>query len=850
MSKYNQVTYGSSYQGAARPNGFRKINAIDESKQLDGVIDSREQALEAESASIKAKYAVDAAQLAADKSKSNANFKAFEGLLSLSQQGMKMVTDYSRSQEIAAEKQKQKDLEDSINNEITSFLFGGEPTKLPAISEKEATQDAIALETSVAAGQITSNEQLQEDIIQPTADAVAARGITKVGTYQASASIGTDLQAFMESDAEVTLPDGRKILARDARTGPEISAVASAGIVTTTQGYGLAGMDPQVLQRTYLPSARAAYEAAVKARGTVNLQNSRYERITSAYAVANEAISSNQPIEGVWTDLTASLKIANPSLTNSEINEAARSHIIDTAVGMGLDGIPRLEALKRVQQRPGQKGTELGAGPYAKEIDKAIRAIRTGKVQEYNTTKAEAGIKMSNMQSEHQKALMAAKTSEERINLLNKYRDNLRDLAETGNLNALTEYEDSLKADGRRDIAVYRGFADDIERGIEISEDSVNEAVEAGYISADEGSSILTNPGAVIAEGSEKKFKDLQQGWKSTVGAKLKRVFAFSELSGEAGNYTQVIMGDINAQMKAYHKDHPDATPDEVSQAFEKAQAASLDKYITEGEGGKPTFVYPPSAPAQSYTNSFTGQQGRDLSHFSTQKIEELNNNSDISIISDNLISEEEFIAGAKALSSGSAQSARIRALARAAGTSPRNLLHAQAIGKGVDLEEVLSEYQSSQPSGSTQAGPTDIRSGTNYLHNTLGFSAIGSAYLSASIMQESSWNGQRDWGQVAGDGTSRNGGLISWASWANDPARLGVIENYLGKDISKATHAEQLQAMAWEMETNYPGNYRTFMNPDSTRAQLEGAVKGYWGYRDVGSRYTTYLDQARSAIT
>ena len=53
----------------------------------------------------------------------------------------------------------------------------------------------------------------------------------------------------------------------------------------------------------------------------------------------------------------------------------------------------------------------------------------------------------------------------------------------------------------------------------------------------------------------------------------------------------------------------------------------------------------------------------------------------------------------------------------------------------------------------------------------TLGVPAKGAAYLAGNIMQESSWNGQRSWGEVAGDGTSRNGGLVSWASWSDDPA-------------------------------------------------------------------------------
>jgi hypothetical protein len=98
------------------------------------------------------------------------------------------------------------------------------------------------------------------------------------------------------------------------------------------------------------------------------------------------------------------------------------------------------------------------------------------------------------------------------------------------------------------------------------------------------------------------------------------------------------------------------------------------------------------------------------------------------------------------------------------------------------------------------------------------------------------------------GDGTSRNGGLVSWASWKNDPARLGKIEGYLGKNITKASDAEQIKAMKWEMENDYPGAYRTFMNPNSSAKELKQASKAYWGYGHEGQRFT-YATQAMEGL-
>lgn len=135
------------------------------------------------------------------------------------------------------------------------------------------------------------------------------------------------------------------------------------------------------------------------------------------------------------------------------------------------------------------------------------------------------------------------------------------------------------------------------------------------------------------------------------------------------------------------------------------------------------------------------------------------------------------------------------------------------------------------------QGGPTDMQSGKQYLEG-MGFPSRGAAYIAGNIQQESSWDGMRSWGQVMGDGTSRNGGLPSWASWANAPARLGAAEAYLGKPIEQATHAEQLEYIEHEMRTKYPEAYAIFSDPNANAFELKKASKMYWGYGHEGDRY------------
>jgi hypothetical protein len=129
------------------------------------------------------------------------------------------------------------------------------------------------------------------------------------------------------------------------------------------------------------------------------------------------------------------------------------------------------------------------------------------------------------------------------------------------------------------------------------------------------------------------------------------------------------------------------------------------------------------------------------------------------------------------------------------------------------------------------------------------GVPKVGAAYLAGNIQQESAWNGQRSWGEVMGDGSDRNGGLVSWMDGvAHNNFRLTKIENYLGKNIKAASDVEQIKAMLWEMKNDYPGAYQTFMNTNASQGDLIAASKAYWGYGHEGPRYQ-YAEQIRKGL-
>lgn len=192
-------------------------------------------------------------------------------------------------------------------------------------------------------------------------------------------------------------------------------------------------------------------------------------------------------------------------------------------------------------------------------------------------------------------------------------------------------------------------------------------------------------------------------------------------------------------------------------------------------------------------------------------------------------------------LAEGKPVGERVSVIARRLGISEYEVVNQQAKKYGLPSIGAITEQKVSSGE-SAPAAPTangDMKAGYSMIRG-LGVPHKGAAYLAGNIMQESSWNGQRSpWGEVAGDRTDRNGGLVSWMDDAGrGHFRLKKIEQKLGKPINQATDREQLQAMLSEMKSGYPDAYRVFMNPNSSDADLRWASMRYWGYGHEGSRF------------
>ena len=214
----------------------------------------------------------------------------------------------------------------------------------------------------------------------------------------------------------------------------------------------------------------------------------------------------------------------------------------------------------------------------------------------------------------------------------------------------------------------------------------------------------------------------------------------------------------------------------------------------------------------------------------------------------DQILTPSEIEASSDAILQGGKVDKRVNDWAAALGMSHKDFINSQRLERGLpNIDQLKQEfyaggdqvsyYKGASPNGDIK----DHREGMRALQS-LGMPARGAAYMSSAIKHESNWHGTRQWGEVAGDGTNRNGGLLSWASWEGNSARLGNIERYFGgRNIAQISEQEQLQFLMHELKTSYPQQYAVFMNPNASSADLQWATWNYirWDKQYTGNRWT-----------
>ena len=207
----------------------------------------------------------------------------------------------------------------------------------------------------------------------------------------------------------------------------------------------------------------------------------------------------------------------------------------------------------------------------------------------------------------------------------------------------------------------------------------------------------------------------------------------------------------------------------------------------------------------------------------------------------DEIISESLVVSDSRKSLSGQEVSQRTTDWAKSLGMTPRDFIEGQRYKYGLPpLSRVdLTEVQAVVPEG---GNILDAKQGTQALMS-LGLPLRGAAYLSSAIKHESAWDGNRKkWRvNVPGDDSTANGGLLSWAAFPGNSARLGRIEAYFGKPVEQVSEMEQLKYILHELKNSYPKQYRVFTNANANPLDLQEATWQYikWNKKYTGDRWT-----------
>ena len=844
---YNPERYEGEFTPSAQSRGFNPVQAVDNSDKERQKAEQRLRNLSTQETAMKRQQRLDSGVLKAQQGIAQANMErnntVVKGILQLSEtavKGFEVFNEYQQEQEKERIEQEQFDALFG-----TEFSFSQTSDKVDELvdQENDATAQAVALQQGAV--KTTDDPQVVEEIVGPSADAQASNSLRGLTTQTFGMMAPTLIAEALQSERIITRPDGSQFRAMDADNIADTQLVAQLALREGASAVGLANMDPRTARQMLGQQLGNAFSQQVTAhlnRVRKGRQESRAQaHLDNASGGIFAGATDTASLQQSFTDLADGLWTSGAYETRRQANEAAVTHLINQLkANKDEDG---LKALLNVNKIANNKGTSLGI-THVGAVQDAIRAVKSGEIQDARTERAQQQLTIEDAQLTLNNALLVAETPEQIQAANQAYEATLRNipgLAATEALQAAERTSDSYSP------FAYGDLLDRAAAGEDVTQEA-KDLLSMGVISADEAKTVIDQSGGEAAAIA----KPYKAEWRASVEGAVREQLGSSAGFADVSNKEFVsIVNDmderLNAHMQQWIKENGEAaTPGNIRVEKDRyllqiAQKQLGNVQLVDGVITGYNYAGQSQKDVKVYQNPVTGQPARVYSNLTTTQIKELSNkdadkDNDVNIYSDRLIRKEELAAGIEVIRSGNLDnfSARVRYFAEAAGVTPREIIYGQAIGQGIDIIELTKPVS---PKSGGPAGPQNAKEGMVYLQSQ-GFTRAGAAYISGSIQAESSWNGTRSWGEVAGDGTFRNGGLISWASWANAPARLGKAEAYIGKPIEQATHAEQMEFMIYEMRTSYPNAYRVFRNPNATPAQLRRASYEWIGYGIEGNRY------------
>ena len=804
--------------------------------------------------------ALDMAELKAKHQVQNANFAAMRtavsSLLSFAGSAAKFAGTMGELQ--AAEAAKEQAIADDIAQE--SWLFGD--INVEGLDEQANTQLDVenAEEAAVSSMDLdpVQGEMVRRDMGY---EQTHARNVSSMSVGEAAMRADGDLQAaWYDPETRVDIPGLGSVRPTDVPLEfVDAAAIQIAKQITTKHGIGRGGRDNlHAAAKQYAPAMRSAMGrlTAVVRRDLV--AGGKANREMDGYSSADVYRSNTGDAQGSWNRYF-SAAMENAGGDRVKATGAALDAYIMNASESELR---QLEQVRVFEGGP----TFANDKRYKDMIATAIQKRQSQGVQRYNTQASIRKQEVANAQNAFTEALMNADTPEATEAAHQSYERALQAMANAGNTEARKELIEQQSAKNPntynpRNAAVLQ---ERVQAGEVLTKEFLDGELRSGRINSSEYN-VLSKGATTTVANKHKTYggKDQYNAANQMVQNRLT-----TALQDDLGLIDNEQIKDATARMKVdmiqrrdaavaqfVRNQGGEASPEEVQQ-FSDAwidknvpallKGVSIDEETGVVKGYTRMGATSSGVASPVYNNIYTGKEARDYSSLSVGQLTvEREAGTRIDTANSKVLTTAERNAAIKAYATGGSIPDSVVRKANALGMDEYELTRQQAAAAGFKIAPQptapVPEVQKMSYSGGDNV--SNSRAGRDLIHS-MGVPRKGAAWLSGNIQQESGWNGQRSWGAVYNpttgqmDGTSRNGGLVSWASWSDDPARLGKIESYLGKSIEQASDVEQVKAMLWEMETSYPSAYRTFMNPNSSDAQLRRASKQYWGYGHEGARF------------
>lgn len=309
--------------------------------------------------------------------------------------------------------------------------------------EQQQLQSEVADELSIvqaAPGDVVTQEQLRGEL---GVDLTTQRFSNQLEVGEAAANISFDLtRAYNDPNFKITMPDGRKISAFEARNLQEFRYVVNALSQAVTSQYGMSAYaDDVAAVQQYVPKLEAARNRLLSTEGPKFISALESNRETTGYQKTAQYLENTGDVGGAWAQFYhAAAYSGKYDGDQSKITKAA----VEAFVEYATDG--QLRALRNERVFEGGP-TFANDKRFNKLIDEAITA-KNNRIHKLHTSfEKVATAQVGQATNQFTAELIDAGTDQTKIEAAHlKYETTLKQLANSGSIKARTELLTQLYA--------------------------------------------------------------------------------------------------------------------------------------------------------------------------------------------------------------------------------------------------------------------------------------------------------------------------------------------------------------------------------------------------------------------